>query len=789
MSALPTVENATKNDKDLFSIVPSGTSTFSNVTVTTEAPVVEPTDPKLGTGTKTTNGSEEVTLEQTFTSPTNWVVTQSVTKKHSTVEKSVDKEGANQDFTREGEETFTVTVINGTTTITTYSITDTFSYESGDVDGVVSGSSPASWSIPTEWKNKAETPPAATVSTDPVPGEGETIVADDFTPAPGMIDADESEVSVETESFGARFTSTVSFSVSVIEALVTLPDGRSGRTTSVSIGSSNSLLSLANGEYSSSNSEGTLDDVTIASTKIDDKVVLSVPTTPTGNGHSVDSSGSFISYASAGTSLNVTATITVADGDDPADAKPSGSARFSTNSGAGAAADSSLNGTYQSSGADGGYGHVTIEASSAGGGSRHFNFSADTTFGPGVTSGGTTTTTTSGSGTSGGTTTSGGTVASSVVSGGSTGGTGGTGGSTSGSGSGSSSNSDLSFGRGNFSGGNGTITYAGSRVLSNSPDAYATETTVLRVRNSGSSDGDIDFKDDELTLEGNYSFSSTQSITVADRALYQQTLDSRWEHDMVHTSNSSFSSDGSVSMSLGEKTFSLDTTYSVDVSSKDTADIWEKDDHWELDDAGNQVKGFYNVLIIAQAVETRYAASDTKEFDGKISWEETIVNRTVGGPVGAPAQIHQDIYQASDSIGLGASAPPPTPSTARPVESILEEYRDRREQVYRLQALMANTTNPDLRAYYQDVINDHTNILNDLTSEATAAGVPTATLTQIDTEAVAEAAGDPIELQEWDGGDSVLPAMYNGYLIGANHGMLIVGNALWSASLKLIHVL
>ena len=114
---------------DLHSVLPSGTATFTTVTTVNAAPIVEDTDPELGEGEKTTNSSEEVTLSQTFNSPTDWVVTESVTRKFSTAENSTDADGANQDFGRSGEETFTVTVINGTTTIRSYSITDTFSYE------------------------------------------------------------------------------------------------------------------------------------------------------------------------------------------------------------------------------------------------------------------------------------------------------------------------------------------------------------------------------------------------------------------------------------------------------------------------------------------------------------------------------------------------------------------------------------------------------------------------------------------------------------------------------------
>ncbi|MDA0921638.1 MAG: hypothetical protein O2945_21425 [Planctomycetota bacterium] len=46
--------------------------------------------------------------------------------------------------------------------------------------------------------------------------------------------------------------------------------------------------------------------------------------------------------------------------------------------------------------------------------------------------------------------------------------------------------------------------------------------------------------------------------------------------------------------------------------------------------------------------------------------------------------------------GMGGDAQP-----ARSSESILEEYRDRSEQVARLQVAPANETNPNIRDYYQ----------------------------------------------------------------------------------------
>ena len=85
----------------------------------------------------------------------------------------------------------------------------------------------------------------------------------------------------------------------------------------------------------------------------------------------------------------------------------------------------------------------------------------------------------------------------------------------------------------------------------------------------------------------------------------------------------------------------------------------------------------------------------------------------------------QDSYEtASVSYPLSdAEAETDASDPARSTESILEEYRDRSEQVARLKAMIANPdTDPGMIDYYQDLLDDENNILADLTTEATDAG-------------------------------------------------------------------
>ncbi|GAB5444487.1 MAG: hypothetical protein Fues2KO_48360 [Fuerstiella sp.] len=91
---------------------------------------------------------------------------------------------------------------------------------------------------------------------------------------------------------------------------------------------------------------------------------------------------------------------------------------------------------------------------------------------------------------------------------------------------------------------------------------------------------------------------------------------------------------------------------------------------------------------------------------------------------------------------------------ARSLDDILDEYRDRQTQVARLEALLAETTDPEMRAYLSDVIETQQNILNTLHEEAIAAGATAEQLATIDSESGTAAAADPIELTEGDFGSS-----------------------------------
>ncbi len=114
---------------------------------------------------------------------------------------------------------------------------------------------------------------------------------------------------------------------------------------------------------------------------------------------------------------------------------------------------------------------------------------------------------------------------------------------------------------------------------------------------------------------------------------------------------------------------------------------------------------------------------------------------------------------------------PPPPST-RSLSEILADYRASQTQLARLQAELAETTDPVHQQFLQDAINAETAHLAGVTAEALAAGATQAELDQIVNEAQQAAENDPIDPDDGDGGDSVLWAAIWGWKEGEVQGTL-----------------
>ena len=98
-----------------------------------------------------------------------------------------------------------------------------------------------------------------------------------------------------------------------------------------------------------------------------------------------------------------------------------------------------------------------------------------------------------------------------------------------------------------------------------------------------------------------------------------------------------------------------------------------------------------------------------------------------------------------------SAAPPSIPANSqRSLDDILAEYLDRATLLARLQDELAETTDPAMQQTLQDQIDTQQNILDDLTQEALDAGATAADLANLDTQAAAAAANDPIGPSEVD---------------------------------------
>jgi hypothetical protein len=142
---------------------------------------------------------------------------------------------------------------------------------------------------------------------------------------------------------------------------------------------------------------------------------------------------------------------------------------------------------------------------------------------------------------------------------------------------------------------------------------------------------------------------------------------------------------------------------------------------------------------------SRRATDFSKPEVGDLSGSITVTGSTTytgyeNAPPNTSTSDTTTLALADITNGMGGDAQP-----ARSSESILEEYRDRSEQVARLQDALASETNPDVRDYYQLQIDTHNNILTTLTTEALAAGITQAELNQTTTQAQTTAANNPIE--------------------------------------------
>ncbi len=243
----------------LFEVEPDGTASFNNANTTNSSVDASAADVESASSTEGATADETqddqspelidvahtVVIDQTYNGPHDWVVSQSISNAWGTPAPTVADDtsdgsaavgGSNESdaaspaepMRGQGTETYSITVINGTTTITSYSISESFSFGAGDA-------------IPAEWIG------AATASVNDQPDELQVQPADG---GPVVYGAPQADSATEAESSatdsGATstivaptaepaaekpkrgFTTSSTMDTVVIETKVTLDDGQPG---------------------------------------------------------------------------------------------------------------------------------------------------------------------------------------------------------------------------------------------------------------------------------------------------------------------------------------------------------------------------------------------------------------------------------------------------------------------------------------------------------------------------------------------------------------------------------
>ncbi len=123
----------------------------------------------------------------------------------------------------------TTTVVDGDTTVTTYTITTTVSSETGSMDGE---SGDDRWDIPQDWIDTASTPEQDDDSTEGEQSQGSGPASANDSDGS---DSDSADNQAPANESGSRFQATSTFTVTITEAPVTLPNGATGHSTTVSL--------------------------------------------------------------------------------------------------------------------------------------------------------------------------------------------------------------------------------------------------------------------------------------------------------------------------------------------------------------------------------------------------------------------------------------------------------------------------------------------------------------------------------------------------------------------------
>lgn len=207
---------------DLFQITPAGTDSFSNETVTTSVATqpVESDDSTLEPLSADLN--QTIVQEQSWTSDTDWTVHQSVTDSFQQDSSDGNEDGSGIVPEITGTESYSITVINGTTTIETHSIASSTRLAEGNIpsDTVDDENGDNPYAIPQSWIEASSTPIALSSDSDDTESNS----------------SESADDALDSESESGSFTSyNTGLTTTVTTTQIVLSDGTAAIQTSITM--------------------------------------------------------------------------------------------------------------------------------------------------------------------------------------------------------------------------------------------------------------------------------------------------------------------------------------------------------------------------------------------------------------------------------------------------------------------------------------------------------------------------------------------------------------------------
>lgn len=712
---------------DLFQVTPSGTESFNTETVSSSTATQPTASDDSAAAPLTADLNQTVVVQQDWNSDTDWTVHQSRTNTFQQDSVNGDQDEVVPE--RTGTETYSITVINGTTTVETHSITSSIRLAEGTIPGEEAGEDgDDSYAIPDSWVTESSAPVARSSDSDSADGD-----SGDGSSS----DSSSTDDTPDTASESGSFTSyNTGLTTTTTTTQIVLDDGTAAIQQTITMSWYAGFTWRTGGD--------------IGNDLLGDDASIDVP-----EGTTVDVSGSFKVFASAsiGGHFSVTTVRAVSDNPILADegfisagfavtAMAGGSMTFTTEIGrdesSGSVADGTdtidfakLKDTQSSAGRVGVSFWIagstaddeasTSDDSESQSESIQDSVQPDTDDAPKV----------------------GQQSAEEML-------------------SENKSGVQLNFEIEGSSGSSkdhtieskirhdeyDTETFSHTDISSSDNNmsfafAAGTEEISISVGAGGSSSTNIVTSYENRSTGNNGENTSEgvddETLIVFDKDDYTRVTSSEWSFLF--------------SLGTGEG-FQLENTSSFDVS---VSSVQDQGDIFNGDKAGYRWEHTY--IDYSEDKEPEDPDGPLPErknlktavfYDSTgISEAETPINGKLSGLDGAP------------SYDDGTKTP----------EQILADYRAHREQQLRLEALLAITDDPEMQRMLRDQIVMQERILSDITAAASTAGITTGQLTDIDNAAQAAVDEDPPgPLQEWDGGESWIDNFIGGGIIGGLQG-------------------